>query len=97
MAEKDVAGSPAPERLICPVCHENGFESLVTLRSESQTYMECLPFIGVGNKQHIHDSNIRSKEYECSRGHRWVERSSGTCWCGWKGEVLGQTMIIRKR
>jgi len=96
MAEKDVAGSPAPE-INCPVCRENGSDSQVMITSESQTYMKCLPYIGKGGKQHLHDSNIFSTEYECSNGHKWVDRESGKCWCGWKGEVLGPTRIIRKR
>jgi hypothetical protein len=36
-------------------------------------------------RHHYHDPNTHTVNYSCSNGHQWTEKTSGSCWCGWKG------------
>jgi len=69
--------------MICPECKKQGLKSMVFPGSSSTTLMYCQPFYDPEGQYHHHDSNITTTEYECSNGHQWTEKTSGTCWCGW--------------
>lgn len=55
--------------------YDNGIET---------TAMYFQPFIDDNGKTHIHDQNIKHQHFECSNGHKWVERVFSECWRGWK-------------
>ena len=69
--------------MICPFCKEEGEKSLVYPGVGTVTAMYCPPFYDEEGRMHIHDSNITTQSYSCSRGHNWTEKSKGSCWCGW--------------
>ncbi len=69
--------------MLCPECIKKGLKSMVYPGSGSTTCMYFQPFYDEEGKYHHHDGNITTYEYSCSNGHKWVEKSSGSCWCGW--------------
>ena len=73
------------EKVICPQCKKEGKKSMVYPYVAFKTLMYCAPFYDPEGRFHIHDSNVTTTEYSCSNGHEWTEKTSGECWCGWKG------------
>ncbi len=69
----------------CPECVALGQRSTVQDHGGSVTCMGFSSYYDEDGKRHSHDPNTRTMGYSCSNGHRWTERSSGSCWCGWKG------------
>ena len=69
--------------MLCPECQKQGLKSKVYPGVGSRTLQWCPPFYDEEGNYHNHDSNTTSTEYSCSRGHAWVERTTGSCWCGW--------------
>ena len=67
----------------CPQCVKERKKSKVYPGMGTSTLLFCPPFYDEGGKHHDHDRNTTTIEYACSRGHKWVESTSGTCWCGW--------------
>ena len=67
----------------CPQCMQEQTPSTVKVAGQHSTMVYCAPFFDEDGRQHIHDSNVVTTDYECSNGHRWRQQSSGTCWCGW--------------
>lgn len=71
--------------MICEKCKEQGLKSRVYTGCGMTTLMYCPPFYDEEGKHHTHDSNTTTIQYECSNGHKWSDKKSGSCWCGWKG------------
>lgn len=69
--------------MICPKCKKEGKKSRVYPGMGTSTLLFCPPFYDEEGKYHNHDSNTTTTEYKCSNGHKWTERTSGSCWCGW--------------
>ena len=72
--------------MICPKCKEQGRKSTIRVGVSMSTAMYCTPFYDEEGKYHHHDSNTTETSYTCSNGHEWTERTSGSCWCGWKAD-----------
>ena len=72
--------------MICPECKRQGLKSRVYVGTSSVTLMYSAPFYDEEGKYHDHDPNTRTTSYSCSNGHKWVESSCGSCWCGWPKE-----------
>jgi len=60
-----------------------GEKSIVQTGQGSITLAYCPPFYDEYGNYHDHDSNIRTQTYQCSNGHTWTEKTTGSCWCGW--------------
>jgi len=71
------------ETKFCPKCHKQGLESEVLTGLSESTAAYCPVFYDEEGKMHSHDRNIHKTKYSCSNGHRWTEKVSGICWCGW--------------
>lgn len=69
----------------CPVCVKEGRTSEVYPKGGFTTAMYCQPFYDEEGKYHNHDANITTHGLSCSNNHSWTERTSGSCWCGWRG------------
>lgn len=69
--------------MICPECEKQGLRSRINIGSGSTTAMWCPPFYDEDGRFHNHDSNTTTTNYWCSRGHHWVGKGKGSCWCGW--------------
>lgn len=67
----------------CPQCKKEGKKSKVYPGVGYTTCMYCPPFYDEEGKYHNHDGNVTTQEYSCSNGHKWTERTTGSCWCGW--------------
>lgn len=67
----------------CPQCVKEGKKSKVYPGVSMTTAMWCPPFYDEEGNYHHHDSNVTTTEYSCSNGHKWTEKTSGSCWCGW--------------
>ena len=65
----------------CKVCSSFNF----TLNEPiAKNVMLCHPFKDNENKQHLHDTNIKKKEYLCKDcSYAWVVIIPHECWCGW--------------
>lgn len=78
-------------KMKCPKCVRLGLKSNVYGGIGSITLMYCQPYYDEEGEYHHHDSNTREHEYNCDKGHKWLQVSYGSCWCGWTG---GKTEII---
>ena len=67
----------------CPICIAEGTSSTVTGGCGLSTMVYCPPFYDEQGKQHVHDRNTTTSECMCSRGHRFTEATTRSCWCGW--------------
>lgn len=71
----------------CPECVKENKKSEVYPSVGSTTSIYCQPFYDEEGNYHDHDSNIITTEYRCSNDHTWQEKTTGSCWCGWPGEI----------
>ena len=69
--------------MICPQCKSEGKKSEVYMGYGYTTSMCCPSYYDEEGRLHDHDGNITTTNYHCSNGHRWTEKTSGKCWCGW--------------
>jgi len=69
--------------MICLECKKKGLKSQVYPGVSSTTLLYCQPFYDEKGRYHDHDANTTTTEYSCSNGHKWVEKTTGSCWCGW--------------
>lgn len=82
LARADLAGAnvgikrPEPESA-CRQCGEDG-----------NAYSVQHTLMGGGAEQpgHDHDPNTWTAEYRCKNGHRWLERWTRKCQCGWQAK-----------
>lgn len=73
------------QNIICSECKKQGLKSKVYPKLGTTTLLYYEPFYDEEGKYHHHDSNINIKNYECSKGHKWSEKSSNSCWYERKG------------
>lgn len=69
--------------MICTKCRESGLRSTVHNVGTSQTQMPKEHFFDEDGEEHHHNPNIVRTLFRCSNGHRFEERSSWQCQCGW--------------
>lgn len=74
----------------CKQCVDAGLESKVYPLGSETTCVYYAPFYDEQGNYHHHDANAVRTSYRCSNGHKWVEVSRGSCWCGWKGGAAGE-------
>jgi len=73
--------------LICPKCKEFGQKSTVSGGYGTSTAMYCQPYYDEDGKYHNHDSNSKSFQYSCSKGHLLFVSPSNRCSnCDWGHE-----------
>lgn len=71
----------------CPQCSKDGLKSIVYVRYNISTALNWNAFYDEEGKYHVHNPNIHTQYYGCSRDHIWSEESQGKCpTCGewWK-------------
>jgi hypothetical protein len=73
----------------CPTCSAAGQRSTVriTTSATKAALADKLPtdhFWDEDGVEHHHNPNIIRTDYMCSNGHRFYERSSWECGCGYK-------------
>jgi hypothetical protein len=59
----------------CPECKKLGLKSTVTEGWSTITCMAPASWYDENGVYHYDDPNITTKEYSCSRGHGWVEKT----------------------
>jgi hypothetical protein len=71
----------------CPFCIEEDEKSRVYPSAwANRTLAYHPPYYDEEGHKHVHDSNVTSRQFKCSRGHVWEERISGSCpSCDWEG------------
>ncbi len=72
--------------MICKECKKKGLKSKIYPGVGSRTLLYCPPFYDEEGKLHDHDANTTTTDYFCSNGHKWSEKTTGSCWCGWSGK-----------
>ncbi|KKN03026.1 hypothetical protein LCGC14_1111770 [marine sediment metagenome] len=72
------------ELKFCPRCQLKGNKSKIHPEGGQRTQMAPTVFWDEEGELHVHDRNVLTSKYHCSRDHRWEESESGSCWCGWK-------------
>jgi hypothetical protein len=73
-----------PPKIICPVCEEKGLRSCSYPGEPKTTKKHCPGYYDPDGNFHDHDRNVTSVDFVCSKGHKWVRRTTKKCWCGWK-------------
>ena len=69
--------------MICPECKKQEKKSCVYPGMSSITAMYFPPFYDEEGHYHDHDANTTTTDYSCSNGHKWIEKTTGSCCCGW--------------
>lgn len=69
---------PAP----APKCPEHDVFP-TTSRGGYVTLVYYFPFFDEQGREHKHDHNRQTVEYECPEGHHYAAQKPHTCWCGW--------------
>jgi hypothetical protein len=69
--------------VICKKCKDSGQLSTIRSLGTSQTLMTKDHFFDEQGDEHSHNPNIVTTLFRCSNGHRFQERSSWQCPCGW--------------
>lgn len=72
----------------CPECEAKGQRSMLLPNGNiNKTLMNIDRFMDADEKEvreHVHDPNeVLSRPMKCSKGHRWIDFTPVTCWCGW--------------
>lgn len=68
----------------CPECPPG--ESSVYPGGMTSTAMMPLVYWDEKDVSHVHDYNVTTTSYSCSKGHSWSEETRGRCPCGWSYE-----------
>lgn len=77
----------------CPHCVEKNLKSSIQKADAGHTTaLSCPPYYDEEGKYHYHDSNVETSNYQCSNGHRFTKKRTGSCWCGW-----GKKLTEKKR
>lgn len=80
--------------MICTKCRDVGQRSRVdVLGSITGTMTKKEVFFDEDGDMHVHDPNIVTTAYRCSNGHRFQERSSWQCTCGWMKQPAVVTFL----
>lgn len=80
----------------CPQCQSENQESYLYPRGSFRTLKAVDHYIAPGGKRHYHDSNVKTTEYQCSRGHHFKVFSRGyACGaCGERREFFAQPTFL---
>jgi hypothetical protein len=78
--------------LICPACFASHQRSTVRITRTTPGAQSKDHYFDEDGAEHSHNPNVVVTEYECSNGHRFAERSSWQCWCGYK--VCEQEIVV---
>jgi len=71
--------------MICATCKAEGRLSRVQQHGPATTtLLNCSGYYDEQGQHHSHNTNINTASFRCSNGHAWTEKTSGSCWCGWK-------------
>lgn len=79
--------------MICPACRAAGQRSTVRVAlvdgvapgvADVKRRTPSDHFYDEDGAEHTHNPNIIVTVYMCANGHRFQERSSWECWCGYK-------------
>ena len=66
----------------CPECVKEGERSCVYPGMSTTTCMGGQRYYDEDGRLHVHDPNVTTSEFSCSRGHKWTTKQQhGTCWC----------------
>lgn len=63
----------------CPECVAEGERSRVGMEGTTRTLMPTQTFWDEDGVLHMHDPNVATTTYSCSRGHRWREARKPPC------------------
>ncbi len=63
----------------CPQCVQNNEHSNVYPGAAMTTLLAYTKYYDDDGTYHDHDPNTISTQYDCSRGHSWMEKSKATC------------------
>lgn len=64
------------KKLTCPQCKEENKRSIIyESRTSISTLASYRPFFDEEGNRHNHDSNIYTKSYTCSNGHKFTKSS----------------------
>lgn len=84
-SQQDVEGK---DIIICTECEKQDLKSQVIQGATMcQKMYKKRTFYDENGKKHFHDGSISSTDYHCDKGHNWTKTRTGSCWCGWKGEI----------
>jgi hypothetical protein len=70
--------------VICPVCANSGKRSTVRVVRTNNGKLAKDHFFDEAGAEHHHNPNFITTEFVCSNDHRFAERSSWECHCGFK-------------
>ena len=75
--------------LQCPDCKVKNFQSEIHITGCSTTLLAWSPYYDKDGKQHLHDPNVLTINYKCSKGHTWNEKDviRWTCGCNAKKDA----------
>lgn len=63
----------------CYRCNHLGQLSEVSKAAEATTGVASRVFLDGAGRLHVHDPNLRTSEFTCSQGHRWLEVCHHRC------------------
>jgi len=70
--------------MICQTCKAEGQKSTISVGCGMTTAMGYAPFYDEDGVLHIHDPNVTTRDYTCSRGHSWSASTTSKCpACSW--------------
>lgn len=69
--------------MICQACSNSAQRSTVRILGTKQSKIPTDVYFDEDGQQHSHNPNVVTTHYRCSNGHRFEERSSWQCFCGW--------------
>jgi hypothetical protein len=75
--------------VLCPHCRQAGQLSTVRVLRTTEPKAPKDHYFDEQGAEHSHNPNIVITEFVCSNGHRFAERSSWECWCGYKACEAG--------
>jgi hypothetical protein len=70
--------------MICPECQRFNQRSIIRITRTTPGSLAKDHYFDEDGVEHTHNPNVVVTEYSCSNGHRFAERSSWQCWCGYK-------------
>jgi hypothetical protein len=70
--------------VLCPVCANTAQRSTVRITRTNSGALPKDHYFDEEGAEHSHNPNIVVTEYSCSNGHRFAERSSWQCHCGYR-------------
>lgn len=70
--------------MICPRCKELGNKSIIRGGLGTVTCAYYPPYYDEEGRYHVHDANVHSCSYTCSKGHHITVSNTGKCpSCNW--------------